>query len=88
MADQTLTATTADDDVAGFSVTDSGGTTAVTEAGTTDTFTVVLTAQPLTDVVLAVTSGDLRRGHGQPGHVDVHARRLERAADRDRDRRR
>ena len=44
--------------VAGFTVTESAGSTVVSESGTTDTFTVVLTGQPATDVVLDVTSGD------------------------------
>ena len=50
--------TTADDDSAGFTVTQSGGSTGVAETGSTDTFTVLLTAQPATDVVFSVTSGD------------------------------
>ena len=59
VADQTLSVKTLDDDLAGFTALPTGGTTSVTEAGTTDTFSVALTVQPLTDVVLAVTSGDL-----------------------------
>ncbi len=60
MANQTVTAATADDDprVGGFAVTESGGTTQVNESGTTDTFTVVLTAQPASNVVIDVSSGD------------------------------
>nr|MCS5688870.1 hypothetical protein [Acidimicrobiales bacterium] len=50
--------TTADNDSAGFTVAQSGGSTLVAESGSTDTFTVVLTAQPASDVVLSVTSGD------------------------------
>ncbi|MFL3002529.1 MAG: hypothetical protein ACJZ4L_02365 [Candidatus Poriferisodalaceae bacterium] len=50
--------TTADNDSASFTVTQSGGSTGVAESGSTDTFTVSLTAQPATDVVLSVTSGD------------------------------
>ena len=50
--------TTADNDSAGFTITQSGGATAVAESGSTDTFTVVLTAQPTNDVVISVTSGD------------------------------
>ncbi|MFL3016304.1 MAG: hypothetical protein ACJZ2F_02050 [Acidimicrobiales bacterium] len=41
-----MSATTTDDDVAGFTVVESGGSTTVAETGTTDTFTVVLNAQP------------------------------------------
>ena len=36
-----------------------GGGTQVGEGGTTDTFTVVLTAQPASNVALAITSGDI-----------------------------
>jgi len=39
-------------------VTQSSGSTAVSETGSTDTFTVVLTAEPASDVVISVTSGD------------------------------
>ena len=58
VADQTVTATTTDDDVAGFTVAETGGSTEVAESGTTDTFTVVLDAQPASDVVLDITSSD------------------------------
>jgi hypothetical protein len=50
--------TTDDDDPPGLAVEETGGSTRVNESGTTDTFTVRLTAQPGTDVVLTVTSGD------------------------------
>jgi len=36
----------------------SGGSTGVTEAGGTDTFTVVLDAEPTSNVVLTVSSSD------------------------------
>ena len=58
LADQTVAVTTADDDSPGFTVAASGGSTTVTEAGATDTFTVVLNAQPTSDVVFNVSSGD------------------------------
>ena len=58
LADQTVSVTTTDDDTASFTVTQSGGSTSVAESGTTDTFTVVLGAQPTSDVVISVTSGD------------------------------
>jgi uncharacterized delta-60 repeat protein len=58
VSDVVVTNTTADNDSAGFTVTQSGGSTAVAESGSTDTFTVVLTAQPASDVVLSVVSGD------------------------------
>ncbi|MEJ2186732.1 MAG: hypothetical protein P8Z36_12440, partial [Gemmatimonadota bacterium] len=56
LADQTVAVTTTDNDAAGFTVT--GGPLTVDESGTTGTFTVVLDAQPLTDVVFNVTSSD------------------------------
>ena len=58
LADQTVTVTTTDDDTAGFTIAESSGGTSVTEAGSTDTFTVVLDAEPTSDVVLSVVSGD------------------------------
>ena len=58
VADQTVTATTTDDDVAGFTIVETGGSTSVAETGTTDTFTIVLNAQPASNVVLAITSSD------------------------------
>ena len=57
-SDGTLDVTNTDDDTAGFTVTETGGTTVTDEFGATDTFTVVLDAQPLTDVVFTVTSSD------------------------------
>ena len=56
LADQTVTATTVDDDTAGFTL--STTTATVAETGTTATFTVVLDAQPSSNVVISVTSGD------------------------------
>lgn len=56
VADQTVSVTTTDDDVAGF--TFSKSLAIVSETGTTDTFSVVLTAQPETGVTLTVTSSD------------------------------
>ncbi|MFS4416528.1 Calx-beta domain-containing protein [Maribacter sp. 2307ULW6-5] len=44
-----------DDDVAGFTVTETGPNTTTSETGTTDTFSVVLNAQPQTNVVIQVT---------------------------------
>ena len=42
----------------GFTVTQSAGSTVVSETGTTDTFTVVLTGNPSSNVVIDVASGD------------------------------
>ena len=55
---QTVSVDTTDDDVAGFTIVESDGATEVDESGTTDTFTVVLDAQPTSDVVLTITSDD------------------------------
>ena len=58
VSDVVVQNTTSDNDSAGFTVTQSGGSTGVAESGSTDTFTVALTAQPASDVVLSVVSGD------------------------------
>ena len=55
---QTVSVTTTDDDTAGFTIVQSGGTTGVAESGTTDTFTVVLDTQPTSNVVITFTSSD------------------------------
>ena len=57
LSDQTVTDATADP--WGFTVVQTGGTTSVDEESTTtDTFTVVLTAQPSSDVVISISSAD------------------------------
>ena len=58
VANQTVNVTTTDDDVPGFTVVESGGSTSVSETGTTDTFTVVLDAQPTNNVVFDIASAD------------------------------
>ena len=58
VADQTISVSTTDDDVPGFTIVELDGSTDVDESGTTDTFTVVLDAQPTSDVVIALTSSD------------------------------
>ena len=58
LADQVVAITTTDDDTAGFSVTVSDQSTVVSENGETDTVSVVLTAAPLTDVILTVAVDD------------------------------
>ncbi|MFL2992097.1 MAG: hypothetical protein ACJZ2H_01255 [Acidimicrobiales bacterium] len=58
VSDQTVSVTTTDDDVAGFTIAETGGSTSVAESGNTDTFTVVLDAEPVSDVVLTITSSD------------------------------
>ena len=70
---------TLDDDAAGFSVmpTDppspSVDTTSVSEAGTSDTITVVLGAQPATDVVLSVTPSDAGEVSADPATLTFDA---------------
>jgi hypothetical protein len=66
LADETVSVTTVDDDeappppppAAGYTVIETGGSTSVSETGTTDTFTVVLTSQPTSNVAFSVTSSD------------------------------
>ena len=58
LADQSFTVTTADNDIAGFTITETNGSTEVDESGDTDIFTVVLDAQPANDVVLSIISSD------------------------------
>lgn len=47
-----------DDDSAGMTIVESGGQTTVSENFTTDTFTVELTAEPVSDVVILLSSAD------------------------------
>ena len=56
VANKTVALTLTDDEVAGFTVSET--TRTIDENGATDTFTVVLDARPLTDVVLDIASGD------------------------------
>ncbi|MFN8528669.1 MAG: proprotein convertase P-domain-containing protein [Anaerolineae bacterium] len=58
ISDDTGVGTITDDDTAGVTIAESGGTTTTQESGTTDTFTVVLNSQPLSDVVINVTSAN------------------------------
>ena len=55
---ETVTGTVLDDDVPGFEITQSNTFVIVDENGTTDTFTVVLTAEPLSNVILTLESTD------------------------------
>ena len=70
----TVTATVADDDTAGVTVVESGGSTVVSEPQTTDSFTVALRTQPTADVTVtatrdadAATECELRVGAGAYG---------------------
>lgn len=49
------TYTITDNDTTGVTVTESGGSTAVTEGGATDSYTVVLTSQPRSDVTITAS---------------------------------
>ena len=86
VADQTVSATTVDNDTAGFTIVEAGGSTSVNESGTTDTFTVVLTAQPASDVVLTVTSGDTGEATVAPATLTFTSANWNSAADGDGDR--
>lgn len=54
---QGFTAAITDNDTAGVSIVQSGGTTAVTEGGTTDSYSIVLTSQPVANVTVAINPG-------------------------------
>lgn len=58
LPDQTLTVTVVDNDQAGLVVTQSGGSTASQESGSPDSFTIRLTTQPLSNVVVDIESAD------------------------------
>ncbi len=64
VASQSVAATNADNDVAGFTL--SRSTVSVTEAGSTDEFTVVLNREPITDVVLLVANSDASESSQNP----------------------
>ena len=57
LSDQTVSGSTADDDTAGFTITQTDGSSSVTEGGSTDLI-MVLDAQPTSDVVITVVSSD------------------------------
>ena len=60
--EEIVTASNTDNDSASFSIVETDGSTNTSEDGTTDTFTVVMDAQPTTDVVLDVVSGNTDEG--------------------------
>lgn len=66
---QTVSVTNTDNEVAGFRITQTSGSTSVNESGTTDTFTVVLTARPVSNVVLNVSSGRTTEATVSPATV-------------------
>ncbi len=61
-----MTLTNLDNEVPGFTIVPTGGTTIVSETGTTDTFTIVLDAEPLSDVIFNISSGDVGEGTTLP----------------------
>ena len=69
VGDQSVNCTTTDNDVADFTLTESDGNTMVDESGTTDNFTLVLDAQPYSDVVFDI-------GNADPGEVLISAAQL------------
>ncbi len=69
LPDRTVTVTTIDNDSVGFTLAETGGGTVVSEAGTVDAFSVVLTSQPASKVVLAVVSGDTGEATVAPDSV-------------------
>ena len=56
---KTISSSTTDDDTPGYTVAETDGATIVEEDGFSDVFTIVLTAQPVTDVIFTVTSDDV-----------------------------
>jgi hypothetical protein len=58
VADRELEVTVLDDDIAGFRLIETGSGTWAWEGGAPDTIRIVLTAGPLADVVLRITSDD------------------------------
>ena len=75
LIDQIVSVDTTDDDVAGFTIVELDGSTEVDEAGSTDTFTVVLDAQPTSDVVMSTASNDIRSDNNY--HVNIHTFKLD-----------
>jgi hypothetical protein len=69
MDDQLVEVTVRDDDEAGFRVTESGVGTVAREGGPTDTVSVVLSAAPLTDVVLSVRTDDPADARMEPSRL-------------------
>lgn len=54
-----------DNDSAGVALAESGGSTGVTEGGATDTYTIVLTSQPTSDVTITIdTDSQISDDHG------------------------
>ncbi|MCR9144973.1 MAG: DUF1554 domain-containing protein [bacterium] len=67
----TLTANITDDDVASVSITESGGATSASEAGATDSYSIVLTSQPLADVTISITPDAQMRANGSATAINL-----------------
>jgi hypothetical protein len=66
-------ATTIDDDLPGFTLTQSGGTTAATEGGPNDSVTVVLARQPVGPVRITIANEDETQVTVSPAVLDFNA---------------
>ncbi|MEZ6123764.1 MAG: Calx-beta domain-containing protein [Planctomycetaceae bacterium] len=69
LKDQRVQVAVLDDDRPGFALTESNGGSEVSEFGVTDSFVVVLSSPPLTDVVLVVESSDLSEVRASPSTI-------------------
>ncbi|MDC6387304.1 Calx-beta domain-containing protein [Maribacter sp. PR1] len=69
LPDQIINATNTDDDVAGFVVTETGAGTTTSEPNVTDTFSVVLTSAPASNVVLNIASSNTGEGTVSPANL-------------------
>ncbi|MGB3142923.1 MAG: Calx-beta domain-containing protein [Maribacter sp.] len=65
----TATLVIQDDDVAGFTITESGGNTTTSEPNVTDSFSVFLDAEPISNVVLNIASSDTDEGTVAPASL-------------------
>ena len=79
LAGQTVSVTNLDDDSAGFALSKTAVT--VSESGTSETFTVALTARPLSAVVFERQQREHRRGDGDSRTTQLLAGRVEYPAD-------
>ncbi len=64
-----IAVTNIDDDVVGFTIIETGGNTATSEPDVTDTFSMVLTSQPASNVILNLVSSDTGEGTVAPATV-------------------
>jgi hypothetical protein len=72
-ADGAMSVSIGDNDTAGVTVAPTGGSLQTTEAGGADTFTVVLTSQPLQPVAIGISSSDTTEGTADKDHLDFDA---------------